>query len=189
MSVMLLIVMLLLTGCGNKRETPEQAVNNAFQALKKRDTVTIQRYFPGEESILDLRSDVPQDDEILELLLKRLECNVLSSSVSGDNAIVKTEIKNVDFGAVFEEWFGMAMLMAFADGFSDQESLSSTDTDELLLNMLKRDDNRLHIAVVDVQVRQVKDGWVLDTADNEEIQDVIFGGMMTSLEKMANSFK
>jgi|LSQX01.2.fsa_nt_gb hypothetical protein len=187
--VVFLIVVLLITGCGTKRETAEQAVVSAFQALKKRDTVQIQRYFPEEESILELRSDVPQDDEVLEALLNRLECNVISSSVSGDNAIVKAEVKNVDFGAVFEEWFGMAMVMAFADAFSEESSSSTNNTDELLLNMLKRDDNKMRTAIIDVRLRQVNNAWILDTTDSEEMRDAIFGGMMTSLEIMANTFK
>lgn len=187
--VVFLIVVLLITGCGTKRETAEQAVVSAFQALRERDAVQIQRYFPDEESILELRSDVPQDDEVLDALLNRLECKVISSSVSGDNAIVKAEIKNVDFGAVFEEWFAMAMVMAFADAFSEEDPSSTNNTDELLLNMLKRDDNKMRTAVVDVRLRQVKNAWTIDATDNEEMRDAMFGGMMTSLEKMANTFK
>ena len=105
------------------------------------------------------------------------------------NAIVKAEIKNVDFGAVFEEWFAMAMVLAFADEFSEESSSSTNNTDELLLNMLKRDDNKMRTAIIDVRLRQVNNAWILDTTDSEEMRDAIFGGMMTSLETMANTFK
>jgi hypothetical protein len=91
--------------------------------------------------------------------------------------------------AVFEEWFGMTMVMAFADAFSEESSSSTNNTDELLLNMLKRDDNKMRTAIVDVRLRQVKNAWILDTTDSEEMRDAVFGGMMTSLEIMANTFK
>lgn len=187
--VVFLIVVLLITGCGTKRETAEQAVASVFQALKKRDTVQIQRYFPDEESLLELRSDVPQEDEVLDALLNRLECKVISSSVSGDNAIVKAEIMNVDFGAVFEELFGRVIEMAFTDAFSGEGSPSTNNTDELLLNMLNRDGNKMRTSVVDVRLRQVKKVWTIDATDNEEMRDAMFGGMMTFVEKMANAFK
>lgn len=105
------------------------------------------------------------------------------------NAIGKAEIKNVDFGAVFEEWFAMAMVLAFADEFSEEGFSSTNNTDELLLNMLRRDNNKIRTAVVDVRLRTVKNAWTIDAIDNEEMRDAIFGGMMTFLERMANTFK
>ncbi len=187
--IILIITALFITGCGNKQETPEQVVANAFQALKERDLVQIQHYFPDEEGILDLRSDVPQDDEVLDALLKHLECTVISSSVSGNNATVNAKIKNVNFGAVFEEWFGIVLTMAFADAFSEDSSMAESNTEELFLNMLKRDGNEMHTSIIDIQLNKLENVWVMDITDNEKFQDAIFGGMIASLEKMANSFK
>jgi len=186
---MFLILALLTAVCVGQAETLEQAVANAFQAIKERDPDQLQRYFTDPKAILDWGSDIPPDDPVLDALLSQLECKVISSSVSGDTAIAETEITNVDFGAVFDEWFEVAIAMVLAEAMSEEDTSYSDDADELLLSMLKREDNTMRTAIVDIRLKKVPSGWAIDTAASEELQDAIFGGMLSYIDPSEDEFE
>ena len=84
---LLLVFLLVLTGCGAKEESPEQAVTNALNAVKNLDKGAAQKYFTydklfsssdgSEQKVLDNQDNV-------KLIVKNLKFKVISSSINGN---------------------------------------------------------------------------------------------------------
>lgn len=186
--VCVLLLSLVFTGCGQKTETPEQAVTNALNAIKKLDIDTMRKYFNddglyGSDSGTD---ELLEDEEGINLLFGKMTFKIISSSTEGDNATVKTEITNIDMASVMVEYFDQAFSMVFSnalagDGAKSDEEMEAL-TEQLFIDLIKREDNQMKTTTVDIKLTKNKNSWKIES--NDELQDAIFGGMISSMEEM-----
>lgn len=175
----LFIVTLLFVGCGGASErTPEEAaVANALNALQQLDEETMERYFPNNNPLANLGDE---EEEVLRLFVENISFNIISSSVDGNSAVVKTEITNINLGIIFSEYIEQLMETLMA-GFLTGAELTEEEMDKMFFDLLKRPDNEMMTTTVDV--RLIKDGydWVIDADD--DFADAVFGGMIGVVEE------
>ncbi len=188
--LIILLIMVAMASCNNKEETPGQAVEKAVEAFSKLDTETLGKYFPGEsEELAGLKSESPQKYELMALMLKNLRCKVLAVDESGETALVSAEISNIDLGEVFSEYFKTFFAMAFSQAFSDEQSEPDEDfADQLLMEILERDNNEIHTAIVDIKLYRGENNWILDVVDDEDFEDAVWGGMMKTIGSIDEMF-
>lgn len=189
--VFALLLSLMATACGNSGETPEKAVTNALNAVKNFDKDTAQKYFDYNE----LFSNNSETDELIgeehaRLVFGKLSFKVLSSSKEGDTATVKTEITNIDMADVMVEYFRQAMALALENAFIGDNTWSEEETnsqmEQILIDLLKRDDNKTKTSTVDIKLSKHDDNWKIDI--NEELRDAVFGGIISMTKDMENIF-
>lgn len=174
--LLLLISMFLLAGCmGKNVETPEQAVTRALGAVKNLDRETIRKYFLTEDLISNTENDIIEDQENLKLLLNKLEFKIVSSSKEENIAIVKTEVTNVSFESIFNEFIQQSMTMALTAAFTGQSEPSDEEMNKVFIDLLKKEDREMVTSVVDIKLLKKDSSWIIET--DEALQSAVFGGM------------
>lgn len=184
---LLLIALFLLAGCGTKSETPEQAVTNALNAVKNLDEAAAQKYFTYSElfNSKDSKKNTLNKKENAKFFVENITFKTLSSSVEGDTATVKTEITNIDMKSILGEYVGQMMPLAFGNAFAANK-LSDEEMDkkaeQILLDLLKRKDNKKATTTVDIQLTKSENSWKIKMDDS--LQNAVLGGLKSAADSM-----
>lgn len=190
--IIVLVLSLTLVGCGDKGETPEQAVTNALNAIKSLDEETANKYFAYEELMgtEDESQEIIENQENTKLLVEKISFKIISSSIDGNNATVKTEITNLDLKAIFEEYLQQAMEFALSNALAG--NVATTDEElakqmeQMLIDLIKREDNVMATSTIDIKLTKNGTSWTLDM--DEPLQDAILGGLVSYMTELENSF-
>lgn len=175
----LLLCVLVAAGCAAKSE-PEKKVAKELDALKTSESVG------SEVSDMEkLLSDEGKDN--FDSFLKKLrdfDYELTGVKEEGDHATVTVRIKTYDFGrAYLAEWTDY--LREHSDSLSGEEEL--TGFYEELFAKLAALDKKESIKDVDIVcVKPLDNGeWIANIKDNEQLQDAVFGGMMSEMKTLA----
>lgn len=179
-SILLLMIFMILTltAC-NSMETPEEAVNNALNAVKEADTETIEKYFDSDITFEGIE-DQDIDDE-KQVLVENLNFETLSSIEEEGNAVVEANITNIDMLPVMQKSFVKAMELAFSD-LSEEEI--EKQSEEIIINQLNEDDLKTITSKVDIHLENVDNQWKIDLDDN--LINALFGNLQTIIEDLNN---
>ena len=177
--IALLLCVLIAAGCAAKSE-PEKKVAKELDALKTSESVG------SEVSDMEkLLSDEGKDN--FDSFLKKLrdfDYELTGVKEEGDHATVTVRIKTYDFGrAYLAEWTDY--LREHSDSLSGEEEL--TGFYEELFAKLAALDKKESIKDVDIVcVKPLDNGeWIANIKDNEQLQDAVFGGMMSEMKTLA----
>ncbi|AFS79205.1 putative lipoprotein [Gottschalkia acidurici 9a] len=175
--------MFIFASCSGNTETPEQATTNALNAVKSLNKQEAEKYFTYSDLIKENSSkeDLLENEETLKLMLKNLNFKILSSDVKNDSAVVKAEITSIDMKPILGEYISQAFSTAMSNAFVQDENNSEDDEmEQIFIDLLKNEDNKLLTSVVDVKLTKVEGVWKLDM--DESLKDAIFGGLISSTE-------
>lgn len=129
LSVFLVILMTFsLMGCSQPK--PEESVNKFFENLKKGDFKTASNYIGNDKNGTSLFSD-NKEEALTKQIFSKVSCEVVSSSVQGDNAVVKTKVTSPDLvkitGNMITELLPKIMSMAFSGGTKEDSEKMVND--------------------------------------------------------------
>lgn len=187
-AILVLAVLLTLTACGGKGESPEQAVTNALTAIKNCDFAAADKYITYEELFGDEGGEDTEfvsEDENTKLLFKRLSFKILSSSVDGEAATVKAEITNIDMMEVLSTYFQQAMELAFGNAFSEDplgEAEIDAQIEQILVDLLESEETSMVTSTVDIQLVKQESTWKINV--NEMFQDAVMGGLLDAVSEL-----
>jgi hypothetical protein len=182
---------LVITQQVYSEDSPEHTVTEVLNALKIMDKKTVENHFTQEELFaIEKKENNFNNKEIEKLFFKNLDYKIKSSSADGDTAIVKTEITNLDMKSIMGEYIssamGLAMLNAFTtDGSAISEEELNIKTEEMLINMLSRADNKKVTTTVDIKLSKNENEWRIDI--QEDLQDALTGGTIAFREELEKS--
>jgi len=190
----MVLLSFMLTACSASKETPEQAVTNALNAVKNFDKDTAQKYLAYDKLFTDSSDseadDLIKDEENLKLLVNKLSFKIISSIQEGDTATVKTEITNIDMAAIMGEYFQKAIALAFENAFGGADAKSEEEmeaqAEQIFVDLMKRENNKMRVSTIDIKLTRNENSWKIDT--NEEFQDAISGGLFKAIKEIENSF-
>lgn len=175
----LLLCVLIAAGCAARSE-PEKKVAKELDALKTSESVG------SEVSDMEkLLSGEGKDnfDSFLQKL-RDFDYELTGVKEEGDQATVTVRIKTYDFGrAYLAEWTDY--LREHSDSLGGDEEL--TGFYEELFAKLAALDKKESIKDVDIVcVKPLDNGeWIANIKDNEQLQDAVFGGMMSEMKTLA----
>lgn len=187
--VLFLSVLLLfaIASCSSK-ETPEEVVDNGLTAIINLDLITMQKYFDSEDISEedDIFGDGFEDQNIenVELLVKNLEFEIISSSIDDDEAIVETKITNINMSIVMEEYITQAFILAMSSIGEEEvdEDAMQKEMEELFTELLSEEDVEMITIDVDIKLNDVDGNWKIDL--NDELINALFGGFMDVVEQL-----
>lgn len=83
----------------------------------------------------------------MKLIFSNLDFKIVSSSINGDSATVKTEITNLDMKSIMGEYVTEAFKFATTNAFlADNKKISEEDVnkkiEQMLIDILSRKDNK-----------------------------------------------
>lgn len=188
-SITLALVMLaaLLTGCGPKRESAESVVIKAITAVQNYDQEQAAIYWESEEDDSDELSEL--DDECLKALFKNLTYEIVSSEEKETTATVTVKFTNIDSSAVFLDAFTAALQEAFAHLFDEEYDEDAQDTffsEEVLKNLTSGNYDMVTNEAT-IKLNLVDDQWVI-SEDNDEAFNAMCGDLSRFAEEMEKSF-
>lgn len=179
LSVLLCLVM--LAGCNSMNEA-EKKVSKELKALQESDTA-------GSE-VMALRDSLSEEDrENFDGFLKKLrgfDFEITGSEESDndddESTVVSVRIKTYAFGREY--------LAAWTEYLKDNPETKPdelTDFYELLFRRLNSLDEKEYLKTIKIVCIDPLDNgeWIANIKENEELQDAIFGGMMSEMEALA----
>lgn len=184
--MVLFLISVLASPCYGET-APDLVVTEALNALKEMDLETALRYFrdadPTGEFTLEDFSEVEPTEEPWRMLFENLEFNVLSTSTlaDGQEAIVRTEITNLDLQRIMQLQVKLMMILYMEASFSGQAEPTDEELQHLFLGLLRGYDGKKRTATVDVRLEMEDGDWFI-WAD-EALLDAIFGGMLSFYEQ------
>ena len=175
----LLLCVLMVSGCAAKTDA-EKKVAKELDALKTSESV-------GSEvsDIKKMLSDDGKDN--FDAFLKKLrdfDYELMGVSEEDDTATVTVRIKTYDFGrAYLAEWTDY--LKENGDSLNGDDELAGFY--EELFARLAALDKKESIKDVDIVcIKPLDNGeWIANIKDNEQLQDAVFGGMMSEMKSLA----
>ena len=175
----LLLCVLMISGCAAKTDA-EKKVAKELDALKTSESV-------GSEvsDIKKMLSDDGKDN--FDAFLKKLrdfDYELMGVSEEDDQATVTVRIKTYDFGrAYLAEWTDY--LKENGDSLSGDDELAGF-YEELFLRLAALDKKESIKDVDIVCIKPLDNGeWIANIKDNEQLQDAVFGGMMSEMKSLA----
>ena len=179
----LLLCVMMAAGCAAKSE-PEKKVAKELDALKTSESV-------GSE-VLDLKKDLSDEGkEDFDAFLKKLrdfDYEIMGvradDDPDDDSTTVTVRIKTYDFGRAY--------LSVWTDYLKEHNDTLSDDDDlagfyEALFAKLASLEKKECIKDVDIVCIEPLDNdeWIANIKDNEQLQDAVFGGMMSEMKALA----
>lgn len=175
-----LLCLLLLAGCKPMNEA-EKKVSKELKALQASDTV-------GSE-VITLRDSLSDEGkENFDGFLKKLRSFDFEITGSEENTekdgctVVDVKVKTFAFGMEY-----LAAWTEYLKANENEKSEDMTDFYELLFARLNALDEKEHIKTIKIVCLDPLDNgeWIANIKENEELQDAVFGGMMSEMKSLA----
>ena len=175
-----------------KQTGAEQAVADMFDAFKKLDFKTVQKYINLDDiKVSDGEStSVADADTIFNTMFDRLDYKIISSEqTSADEAYVVTEITAVDIQPVVNEYFKNMLQFALENAFeekkiSDEENAAKMK--ELFKEAAEKEGNSTVTKTVKIKVK--KDGKNWKVVPDDDFSEAVTGGIVNAIKNMPDSF-
>ena len=179
--ISILLVVLLLIGCGSKTATPEATVSGFMDATKAFNFVKMIDYVhvdseKSDELVDELEESFDTDEMELELFnyfkdnAKKIEYSIDNIVEDDDRATVSVTADYVDgsvlMGAVFEEYMGKIFELAFSGKEPSEEEIS-----ELLGTIMNEKIKEIEVEFItstfEVELIKVNNKWLIDDVSND----------------------
>ena len=172
-----LLCLLMLAGCSSMNDA-EKKVSKELKALQESDTL-------GSE-VINLRDSLSDEgrknfDGFMKKL-KGFDFQIIGSEEGDGHTLVNVKIKTCDFGREY--------LAAWTEYLKTNEEAKPDDLTgfyELLFARLNSPGEKDYIKTIQIVcIDPLNNGeWIANIKENEELQDAIFGGMMSEMKALA----
>lgn len=179
---LLLALLLLLAGCGTQQPAAENAVQEAFEAIKAMDRQTIQTRFT--ENPL---GDGYSEDVTEQQLVENLSCRVVSCEQTDDTAVATLQITNLDMQQVMDAYITAALEDLFTNLGTGIDEISEEELDaryeQILQDILTGGEIDTVTSEVEVNLTYAEEGgWVIETTD--QLTDAMLGGLLSYVDQL-----
>ena len=172
-----LLCLLMLAGCSSMNDA-EKKVSKELKALQESDAL-------GSE-VINLRDSLSDEgrknfDGFMKKL-KGFDFQIIGSEEGDGHTLVNVKIKTCDFGREY-----LAAWTEYLKTNKEAKSDDLTDFYELLFSSLNSPVEKDYIKTIQIVcIDPLNNGeWIANIKDNEELQDAIFGGMMSEMKALA----
>ena len=172
-----LLCLMMLAGCSSMSDA-EKKVSKELRALQESDTI-------GSE-VINLRDSLSDEgrknfDGFMKKL-KGFDFQITGSDEEDDHTLVSVRIKTCDFGREY-----LAAWTEYLKANEEAKPEDMTDFYELLFERLNSPVEKDYIKSIQIVCIDPLDNgeWIANIKENEELQDAIFGGMMSEMKALA----
>ena len=172
-----LLCLLMLAGCSSMNDA-EKKVSKELKALQESDVL-------GSE-VINLRDSLSDEgrknfDGFMKKL-KGFDFQIIGSEEGDGHTLVNVKIKTCDFGREY--------LAAWTEYLKTNEEAKPDDLTgfyELLFARLNSQGEKDYIKTIQIVcIDPLNNGeWIANIKENEELQDAIFGGMISEMKMLA----
>ncbi|AJA50032.1 hypothetical protein CPAST_c40020 [Clostridium pasteurianum DSM 525 = ATCC 6013] len=165
-------LVLTLLACGAK---PDESVKNFFEAAKKSDFTTMVNYIKKDVNKSNFKYDDKDQEKVIKSVFSKVSYEIVSSSVDGKNATVKTKVTSLDLPKIYGKTVSDLMPSLLASAFSNA---NSDDAKNQVIQTFINDlnDPNASKTTTEVDIKLVKDnksGWLIEP--NDDLVNAITG--------------
>lgn len=186
---------LMFAACGPK-VSAEAVVKNAIESVKSMDVDAMQGYW-GNDQFKDISSDEADAEtdsdsqEMMGLLVKYLDYQIIKVDEEKDTATVTVQITNLDMSSIMSEYVSEAFKEALSYAYLPEEQQPTAEEMEakymeIMTTLLTRADNPKVTNTVDISLSLVDKQWVINP--NAAAADAMLGGMSSFAEATSEAF-
>ena len=194
--VLVLAVIITLTSCKPK-ESPQDVVQKAIEAVKIMDIESMQNYW-GQEKLtdaFDTASETETDSDALstlKLLVKNLDYQIVDAIEEDETATVSVQITNLDMAQIMSEFIATAFENTLSNAYLSEDQKPTNEEiekqyTEMLISYLEREGNPTITNTVDIKLSLVDNKWVIEY--NEDAIDAMLGGLNSFSNSLNDAFK
>lgn len=191
---------MVMTFCACGSQSPTDVADTFLAAIKAQDSDAIKSVYA--DGALDLLGETEEEsEEVLgddfsdeleqELINKILEFDyeISNEQINGDTATVDVAISTYDFGSAMaefaSEYITQGLVLAFSGASDDEMNELANTLFEEQLEKAEKD----YTGTTTLSLTKTDDGWTVDEIDEGGVfVDVLFGGLINSLENLEDSF-
>lgn len=178
--IMVTLLVFALAGCGTK-ETPEQAITNALNALKVLDKATVSKYMDYDSMVLT-EGESNEIDKNNQLFLENLTFNLKEANISGDTATVEAEVTNINMPFIFNEYISRYISSSLSISVpAEGEEVTTEDPQEVSDRILKEviEEKKTETVTNNITINLYKEGgnWKIEV--DEDLQNAVFGNFLS----------
>ncbi|MBU3105023.1 DUF5105 domain-containing protein [Clostridium gasigenes] len=171
-----------LVGCGPK---PDESIKSFFESTKSCDFETMSKYIKSDtdSSIITGKFESTEQEDLIKSLFKKIDYEILSTTVNKDEATTKVKITSVDMLRVYSDSMKQVMAILLPQAFSSNKPSDDEIqkmTFQYITNGINDPDVAKTTTEVDLKLTKEKDKWVIESSD--ELTNAITG----NLSKVAN---
>ena len=179
---LVLVLILLLAGGGTPQPAAEDAVKEAFEAVKAMDQQTIQARFTE-----DPLGDGQSEDVAAQQLVEHLSCQIVSCEQTADTAVATLQITNLDMQQVMDAYITAALEDLFTNLGAGIDEMSEEELDaryeQILQDILTGGEIDTVTSEVEINLTYTEEGgWVIETTD--PLTDAMMGGLLSYVDQL-----
>jgi hypothetical protein len=184
-TIMFMLVSLVLTlaACGAK---PDETVKNFFDAAKKSDFTTMANFIKKNGNKDTFKYDDKDQEKIVKVVFSKVNYEIVSSTVDGKNATVKTKVTSLDLPKIYGKTVSDLMPSLFASALSNGNSDDAKN--QLMQTFLNAmNDPNASKTTTEVDIKLVKDdkkGWLIDP--NDDLLNAMTGNLAKAFANSNN---
>lgn len=169
----LVFSMVMLVSCGPK---PDATVKNFFDAAKKTDFSSMANCMKKSGNKGDLKFDDKDQETIVKSVFSKVSYEVVSSTVDGDKATVKTKVTSVDLPKIYSKTVSDLMPSLMASELAGKNEDAKTQIMQTFINSINSP--KVDKTTTEVDIKLVKDsskGWLIEP--NDDLMNAMSGNM------------
>lgn len=165
---------------------PDKTVNSFFTSLQKGDIKNATTYLVSSTSNKNTFTyNSPEQEKIIQQIFSKLKCEIVSSSVEGNTATVKTKVTAPDLTRITTKMISELLPALFVQALSGDNAQQDNDKlfEQYFINSIS--DPNVSLTTSEIDIKLIKDKnkktWLIQPDDN------LSNAMTGNFEKAINS--
>lgn len=182
LTVIAVLMLSLLSGCGQK---PEQTAIAFMKAIKAGDFAAANKL--SATDISDLSEGDQESPEVVKALLDRLTYSVLVPEIKGDAGSVYVQLNSVDMSAILSEYMREATtLMLSSSGAPMTQEELDQKLETMLIDKIKSPSAKMVTTKAEMPLHKIDGQWKVSFCDQTraEFADAMLGGFISEFAEL-----
>jgi hypothetical protein len=167
-----IIFSLSLVACGAK---PEATVKKFFISAQKADILSMANFISKDTNKESFKYTDADQEKTFKAVLSKVSYEIVSSSVTGKNAVVKTKVTSIDLPKIYGKLITDMLPTLFTQAMSGKEDDAQAQIMTAFTNSIN--DPNAPKTTTDVDIKLIKNdkGWLIEA--NDDLQNALTGNM------------
>lgn len=166
--VMLFFISFFTSGCAEK---PDMTINRYLDALKRSDIKTASEYLYKNDSAYKggLNFERPEQEKLAKLIFSKLDYNIISTTINGNNAIVKIKLTSPDLSpinAMMVTELYPKIFVRMSKGEDMDKSKVNSIVEDYYMSKLGDINITTYEQKIDIKLIKNKKNWLINSDDD-----------------------
>lgn len=167
-----ILLTLSLVGCGAK---PDATVKNFFASAQKSDIAAMTTYISKDTTTDSFKYTDADQEKIVKSIFSKVSYEIVSSSVSGKNAVVKTKVTSLDLPKIYSKLVADMLPTLFAQAMAGNKDDTQAQLMTALTNSINDPNAPKTTTEVDIKLAKGDKGWLI--VANDDLINALTGNM------------